>query len=285
MDWQDLQFFAAIARAGSLSAAAREMRVDHATVGRRLAALEQALGLKLADRLPRQARLTSDGQAIAALTARIEETARHIERHARGARAAPAATVRVSASPAVAARLIAPAMAAFHIDNPGITIHLAGASAKALLDRGEADIAIRLSRPEQPDLIASRIGLMRFGLYATPVHAALPPSEWRFIAYDDTLDHVSQQIWLQSLLAGRPIVFRASDLFALQEAARTGLGAAVLPRFMGDFDETLVEVPVAKPPVREIWLVAYPDLTRSPAIRAVMDFIRDIVGRGCPLRD
>ena len=193
----------AVARTGSLSAAAREMRVDHATVSRRVASLEEALGLKLIDRLPRRALLTNDGRAIAALAGGIEEITQLIERHARGSTTTPAATIRISASPAVAVRLIAPGVAAFHATNPGITLNLAGASGLAALDRGEADLAVRLARPDEADLVASRIGIMRFGLYATPEQAALPPAKWRFIAYDETLDHVTQQAWLKSLLAGR----------------------------------------------------------------------------------
>jgi DNA-binding transcriptional LysR family regulator len=192
---------------------------------------------------------------------------------------------RVSASPAVAVRLIAPRVAAFHAENPGITLHLAGAAGMASLDRGEADIAVRLSPPEQPDLVAVRIGVMRFGLYATPEIAALPAAAWRFIAYDDTLDHVTQQTWLKSLLAGRPIVFRASDLFGQQEAARAGLGAVVLPRFMGDQDAMLAPLPVDRQALpRDIWLVTYPDLRRSPAIRIVMEFLREVVARDCPIK-
>jgi DNA-binding transcriptional LysR family regulator len=286
MDWQDLRHFVAVAQTGSLSAAARGLRVDHATVSRRIASLEDSLGLKLVDRLPRQARLTGDGQAIAALASGIEGIARQIERRARSAVAAPVATVRINASPAVAARLIAPGVADFHRNNPGVTIHLAGASGAASLDRGEADVAVRLFRPAEPDLVASRIGIMRFGLYATPELAALPPADWRFIGYDEALDHVSQQAWLKGVLMGRPIVFRASDLFAQQEAARAGLGAVVLPRFMGDVDAALVPLPTPKPaPTRDIWLAAYPDLRRSPAIRAVMAFVRTVVGCACPVRE
>jgi DNA-binding transcriptional LysR family regulator len=193
--------------------------------------------------------------------------------------------VRVSASPAVAVRLIAPYVADFHRACPGITLVLSGATHHAALDRGEADLAVRLSRPLEPDLVAQRIGVIRFALYATPEHAALPAEQQAFIGYDAVLEHVTQQVWLRSLLAGRPVVFQASDLFGQQEAARAGLGAVVLPCFMGDDDAALVRMPTpSTPPTREIWLVTYPDLKRSPAIRTVMKFLADVVGRGCPVK-
>jgi DNA-binding transcriptional LysR family regulator len=283
MDWQDLRHFLALSRTGSLSSAARELRVDHATVGRRVAALERDLGVRLIDRLPRRAMLTEIGKSIAALAIGIEDAAKLIERRARGAETSPLATVRVSASPAVAARLIAPYVAEFHRAHPEITLVLSGATGMVAMDRGEADLAVRLVRPEDPDLVASRIGVMRFGLYATPEHARLAPERWRFIAYDAPLDHVAQQVWLNSLLDGRPIVFRASDLFGQHEAARAGIGAVVLPRFMGDSDAAMVRLPTAvPPPEREIWLATYPDLKRSTPIRLVMDFLGNVIAKGCP---
>ncbi|MCW6510669.1 LysR family transcriptional regulator [Lichenifustis flavocetrariae] len=283
MDWQDVRHFVALARLGSFSAAARELRVDHATVGRRVAALEASLDVRLLDRLPRRALLTDDGRAIAALGASMEDAAVQIERRARGAGASPAATVRVSASPAVAARLIAPRVARFHEKNPAITLVLSGVTETVAMDRGEADLAVRLSQPKDPELVAHRIGIMRFGLYASPDQAKVPPESWRFIAYDAPLDNVPQQVWLKSLLVGRPIIFHASDLFGQQEAARAGMGAVVLPCFMGDVDTALVRLPTSsKPPVRDIWLATYPDLKRSAKIRSVMDFLRGAIELGCP---
>jgi DNA-binding transcriptional LysR family regulator len=285
VDWQDLLHFAVLARTGSLSAAARELGVDHATVGRRVASLERSLDLKLIIRLPRSSRLTEDGQAIAGLAAEIEAGVNAIKRYAQGARVCAPATVKVSAPPAVAARLIAPHVAVFHELQPDITLILSGTPELVALDRGVADIAVRLSRPVQDGLVARRIGVMRFGLYAAPAVAARPAQDWTFIGYDAALDHLAQQAWLHGLLAGRRIVFQAGDLFGQHEAARAGLGAVVLPLFMGDTDPTLVKLPSpSPPPTRSLWLVTYPDLRRSSAVRAVMNFLADVVGQGCPLR-
>ena len=284
VDWQDIHHFAVLAQAGSLSAAARALGVDHATVGRRVAALEQALALRLVERLPRRIALTPEGNAVAALATEMAGTAQAILRCARGYAAAPTAPVRITAPPAVAARLIAPQVARFHRAHPGVLLVLSGAARTAALDRGEAEIAVRLTRPEDPDLVIRRIGAMRFGLYAAPALAARPPADWTFIGYDPALDHVSQQNWLRSLLGGRPIVFQASDLFGQQEAARAGVGAAVLPRFLGDADAALVRIPTAvRPPTREIWLATYPDLKRAPGIRAAMAFLAQVIAAGCPI--
>ncbi|GBQ42633.1 LysR family transcriptional regulator [Komagataeibacter europaeus] len=283
VDWQDLHFFSVLAYAGSLSAAARELGVDHVTVGRRVSSLEKALSLRLIERLPRSTILTREGKAIAALTEQIAGQIQTLERKAKGYSASAVETVRVSASPAVAARLIAPHVMSFHREHPGITFVLSGASHNVALDRGEAEIAIRLSRPQDPNLLIRRIGVMRFALYATPEYATKPSADWTFIGYDPALEHITQQVWLKTLLAGRPIVFQASDLFGQQEAARAGLGAVVLPHFMGDNDTALVRLATnLAPPTRDIWLVTYPDLKRSAAIRASLDFLTQTISRQCP---
>ncbi|HEI8821951.1 TPA: LysR family transcriptional regulator [Serratia marcescens] len=283
-DWQDLKHFVALARTGSLSAAARELGCDHATVGRRVAALEQALGLRLIVRLPRSTPLTQDGQAIAGLAAEIEAQSQAIARHARSAVATPQAGVRISAPPSIAAHILAPRIAAFNQAFPQIVVTLSGESTLAELDRGEADIAVRMVRPQQPELLTQRIGMMRYALYATPEHAALPDAARRFLAYDHHYQQQPHQQWLQQLLQGRPVVFQASDLFSLQQAARSGLGAAVLPTFVADGDPDLVPLPTANAaPTRELWLVTYPDLARTAAVRAVMNFLVETLGKTCPL--
>jgi DNA-binding transcriptional LysR family regulator len=285
IDWDDLRVFAALARAGSLSAAARELGVDHATVGRRVAALERALGLRLIDRLPRRAPLTPRGLAVAAAAAPMEAAAVAVERLARLARR-PAANVRVSAPPALAAYVVAPRLAAFQRAHPEVTIALSGAPGAAALDRGEADVAVRMGRPEETGLVAKRIGRARFALYAAPEVARTPRDAWRFIGFEAALDHVTSQRWLKALTGGRELAFRASDLFSQAQAARAGLGVVALPRFVGHGDPWLVELSVEPaPPTQDLWLLVYPDARRAAATRAVTAFLAETVGRACPLAE
>ncbi|NLR98642.1 LysR family transcriptional regulator [Rhizobium sp. P38BS-XIX] len=286
IDWQDLHHFAALARTGSLSAAARELGVDHATVGRRIAALERSLDLRLIDRRPRTSPLTADGRAIAELLGRIDENVEAIRRYSKSAVAGLSAAVKISAPPSIATHLLAPKAALFRVDHPDITLTVAGVTRRAVVDHGEADIAVRTTRPEESDLLVRRIGVMRLGLYAIPSIAEMPEEDWVFIGYDAALEHLTRETWLRSLLAGRPIVFRATDIFGQLEAARAGIGALVLPTFLGDNEPSLTRLPAAVPsPARDLWLVAYPDRRRSPAVRAVMDFVCDVIGRNCPIRD
>lgn len=280
LDWQDLQYFSVLARLGTLSGAARELRVDHATVGRRVASLEAALGVRLIDRLPRSCPLTKEGVEIAALVDPMEAAARSVLRCARGTGSPLAAIVRVSASPAIATYCIAPYIAELRKAHPGLNLILQASSSVAVLGRGEADIALRMDRPRERGATAKKIAKIPFGLYANRKYAARSPETWEFIAFDEALDHVPQQAWLRQILAGRSIAFETSDLFGQLAAARAGAGVAVLPRLMGDGEASLRRLDAERaPPDRDLWLVAYPDLRRSPAVREVMAFVERCVER------
>lgn len=270
MDWDDLRFFITLAREGSLSAAARALRAEHSTVSRRVAALEAALGTRLFDRLPRGYALTPEGERLATLAGRLEEDVLAIEREARGsAAAALRGSVRLSAPPVFASQFLAPRLGPLRARHPGLLLELVGASGFASLTRREADLAIRLSRPEGASLVARRLGTLAYGLYGAPAGSD------DFLGYDETLDHVPQQRWLRALAGERPLALRSNDLATLHSAARAGLGRAALPCFLGDADPALVRLPApgAEAAAREIWLVAHADLARSPRVRAVMEHL------------
>jgi len=273
-DWQDLYFFTVLARTRSLSAAARELEVEHATVGRRVDALEKALGLRLVDRLPRSRPLTEEGRALAALAERMSTLATDVERLSRMASIDVAGTVKVSAPPSIATHCITPNIPRLRSLHPRLNIVLLPSTRLAALDKGEADIAIRTVRPEENALVRRKVGKVRFGLYATPSFRTLAEERWTFIAYDQARDHLPQQAWLHQLRGNRSVVFAASDLASQQMAARLDVGAVVLPTIIGDQDSSLVRLPVStEGPTRDVWLVVYPDLRRSPAVKVVMDFL------------
>ncbi len=275
VDWEDLRHYAALAQDGSLSAAARNLQVDHATVARRIASLERSLQLKLVDRRPRSYVLTPDGQRIARLAAQMQEPAFTIDRSARSVRPSLAGIVSISAPPALASTVIAPRLCELHKVFPDVHIRLIGEKRSASLSRSEADIAVRLSRPTEKRLIVRRIGTMAFALYASVEYIARNTAKnFVFIAYDETSEHLPQQQWLKRIAGARPIVLRTSELQAQWEATRAGLGIAALPSFLAAGDGQLVRVDVAaKPMTRDVWLVVHRDLRRAAPVRAVMQFL------------
>ncbi|WP_322007091.1 LysR family transcriptional regulator [Paraburkholderia tropica] len=273
-DWQDLRYFLVLARVGTLSGAANALAVEHATIGRRVAALETALGLKLVYRLPRSVRLTDEGEAITALAASMHDSAQAVEAYALRASAALSGTVRISVPPTIGSHCIAPNMRAFREANPNVKIVMEGAAGIAPLDRGVADIAIRMVEPKEASLVTRRIGAIRFGLYASRDYAARPANQWEFIAYEAALDHVSHQRWLRDYLDGRPVIFETSDVMGQQVSARNGMGVALLPTLIGDGDPALVRLDAkSAPPETPLWLVTYPDLRRTEAVKTVMAFL------------
>lgn len=286
-DWEDLRHFVALAEAGSLSGAARALKVDHATVGRRVAGLERVLGTVLIDRQPRGCVLTEAGRKIAAIAADMQAQAHALERAARALHTPLAGTVTVSAPPVFASHFLAPRLSSLRRLYPALHLSLRGDPAQASLSRHEADLAIRLSRPHEVSNVTRRIGAMDFWLYAAPGYTRKrPPSAWEFVAYDASLEHVPQQKWLKDFAGERPVVFRTNDLSSQVATAREGVGIAALPCFLADTDPRLMPLPVSLEPLsREIWLVVHADLRRMPAVRAVMDFVAEQTADGTLLRE
>jgi DNA-binding transcriptional LysR family regulator len=278
-DWEDLRHFVVLAREGTLSAAARRLGVDHATVARRVAALEADTGLKLVDRRARSYQLTDDGRRIAATALPMEEAAFAVGRAVQAAKPGLAGEVSISSPPSLANALIAPQLFRLRQKHPGIRIKLIGEKRTASLNRREADVALRLSRPQEPGLIARKIGHFAFGLYGAPAYLKQTPHHaLAFIAYDDSMDDAPQQKWLQTVAAGHEIVLRTNDLENQAAAARTGVGLAVLPQFLGDPDPGLERYDAAPaPPSRDVWLLVHRDLRQAPLVRAVMEFLTDCI--------
>jgi len=273
-DWQDLYVFTVLARTQSLSAAARELGVEHATVGRRMDALEKALGLKLVDRLPRSRPLTADGQALLERLHAMRAISSDVEQLSRVALIDIAGTVRVSAPPSLANHTLAPRIAELHQQHPRLQVVLLPSLSVAALDKGEADIALRTVRPEENALIRRKIGVVRFALYGTPEFARRPAEQWTFIGYDSNRDHLPQQQWLHQVRDERPIVFYAGELVTQQMVARCSTGAVVLPTAVGDSDPELQRLEVERSaPERDLWITVYPDMRRSSAVEAVMAFL------------
>lgn len=278
MDWEDVRVFLALAEQGSLSAAARRLDVDHTTVARRLAALEATLGVRLADRLPRAVSLTEAGRRFAARAAGMRDEAFALQRLARGLDAAEGGAVRVSAPPVFARVVVAPRLGELRRRHPGIVLDLIADQAFADLDRSEADLALRLSRPEPRGLIGRKLGEMRFGVYAAPDYLERPPAAWEFVAHDRMPPELPQEAWLEEFRDGRPVTFRSNDNGILAAAARAGVGVALLPRYLAEAEPGLVALNPGRPlPSREIWLAVHDDVRRAPRVRAVIDFLAEAV--------
>jgi DNA-binding transcriptional LysR family regulator len=279
VDWEDIRHFLAVAQSGTLSAAARSLKVDHATVSRRLAALEASLDVRLVDRLPRSCRLTAIGRQVLERAMEMEAGAHGIARLAKAAHAPLVGRVMLSAPPVLVAHLLAEQLARFRAEHPDIRLSLSAQGQQVSLSRREADVALRLVRPDERGSVTRKVGTMPFGLYAHRSYAHLAaPERWQFIAFDQSFADMPQQKWLLGIAGDRPVACELNQISEHLIAVRAAVGVAGLPCFLGDGDHDLARIHEDVPYfVRDIWLVVHRDLSKTPAVRAVTDFVAAVV--------
>jgi DNA-binding transcriptional LysR family regulator len=162
VDWDDIRHFLAVAQSGTLSGAARTLKVDHATVSRRLAALETALDVRLVDRLPRSCRLTAVGRQMLERAKEMEASAHGVARLAKAAQAPLVGRVTLSAPPVLVTHLLVEHLARFRAEYPEIRLSLSAQGQQISLSRREADVAVRLVRPNEAGSVTRKVGAMEF---------------------------------------------------------------------------------------------------------------------------
>lgn len=277
MDWDDLRTFLAIARYGTLSAAARALGVTQPTMGRRLAAMEGRSGARLLQRLPGGYVLTPLGEGILGNAERIETEVLAAERAITGRDVALAGVVRLTTVDVLAARIVTPALIALQARHPGITVELAPDMRTLSLSKREADVALRLSRFDSNEVVARRVGAFSMGVYRARDR---PVAEDKLITVLDDQAHLPEAKWLRELYPEAEITFRSNSRDVQLWAAKSGTGIVVLPRYQADLDPGLVRIRTDVPDlVRDLWLGVHTDLRHMPRVRAVMDAIIEALER------
>lgn len=279
VDWEDIRHFLAVAQSETLSGAARNLKVDHATVSRRLTALEAALDVRLVDRLPRSCRLTTIGRQVFERAVEMETGAHGIARLAKAAHAPLVGRVTLSAPPVLVAHLLAEHLARFRAEYPDIRLSLSAQGQQVSLSRRETDVAVRLVQAKEAGSVTRKVGTMAFGLYAHRAYAHLgAPEKWQFIAFDQSFADMPQQRWLLGIARHRPVACELNHISEHLIAVRAGVGVAGLPCFLGERDHDLVRIGEDVPSfARDIWLVVHRDLRKNSAVRAVMDFVSIVI--------
>lgn len=285
LDWDDLRFFLALARHGSLSAAARELRVSQTTVGRRLASLEAGLAVRLLNRTPNGYVLTLAGQSVRGQAERLEAEALSLERNVSGRDTQLTGLVRITCAETVANHLLAPCLAVLHRQHPDIMVELTSDLRNLSLSMREADISVRLSRPEQHDLAVRRIGDLGFGLYASPAylerHGELGIEAGcaghYLITQSNDAEAAAQTRWLAELAPRARVALQTTSHEAAASAALHGGGLACLTRFRADREAGLTRLPVPTAPAVAIWLAVHRDNRANARIRACLTHITQSV--------
>lgn len=286
MDWRALQNVVTVAETGSLSAAARRLNVSQPTVGRRIEQLEQQLGAVLFNRTAQGLSLTKVGESILDHAKSMEKEALSIERAATGANQQLQGNVRISLIEDLGIHWLPQKLTEFHVQFPHLTIEVNINNRNVNLLRREADIAVRLARPEQPDLICRKVGMLHFGLYASQSylddHGSLKrTSDLKnhfHVGFEEEMMCTPQVKKLESLFNRDHIRHRSNSHMEIVEATRAGLGCGALCCFMADPNPDLRRVLIKQIDyAREIWLVTHAEIKGSARIRTVFDFLGKIL--------
>ncbi|HEY2481281.1 MAG TPA: LysR family transcriptional regulator [Caulobacteraceae bacterium] len=275
--WDDVRFFLAVARAGSLSGAARVLDVGHVTVGRRIETLEKRLGVTLLSRTPDGFSTTPAGQAILQQCAAMESAALGLERIAAGRDSEMTGLVRVTATEALAYQLVVPAIAAVRADHPNLQVDLNAGVRSLDIARREADLAVRFARPTASELVGRKLGEVGYALYASGRYLAErgAPKRGGGLAGCDLITYTgapsaTSPFFMGEALEGARVSLRCDNPLVQVKAAASGLGIAELACFLGDSSAEIVRVwPDEPPSLRSAWLIAHQDLRRSARIGVV----------------
>lgn len=282
LDWEDVRYFVALARHGTLSATARALRVNHATVARRIASLEALIGRTLFDRRATGYFLTSEGKAVLKEATAMDEAALSVLRRL-DAGTELSGLVRLAAGRVLAERFLIDRLRAFHERYPAIDLEVIGGSRVVSLAKREADVALRYGSPKDSELLARRVTTITFGLYTSPSYREKLNDGQSpvFIGFDQESDFIAEAKWLTRQFGNRRFSFRTGSQTTQAAAARAGYGIALLPRYIvATHEPDLVEVFLgSRLPQRDVWLLVRRDLKNVPRVTALTDYLFDVFQR------
>ncbi|TFI60264.1 LysR family transcriptional regulator [Sphingomonas parva] len=281
--WDDLLYVLSVGRTGSLSGAARTLRVNHSTVFRRIAAIEEQLGVRLFDRRRDGYAPTAAGEEVIALAGRLDDDVIALERRLAGEDLRPSGTVRFTTTDTMISTVI-PICADFRRAYPEICVELVTGNEFLNLTRRDADVALRPSAKPPETLHGRRLATIAFAVYGAPSYLAATGGPdldrtHQFCGLDDSLSHLGAYRWIADNVPRERIGFRASSFVALVDAARVGLGLAVLPCYLGEESGLQrVGAPLAEVST-DLWLLVHEDLRRTARVRVFLDFVSEAIGR------
>jgi DNA-binding transcriptional LysR family regulator len=287
MDWDNVRVFLAVARAGQFVAAARRLRLDHATVSRRIAALEAALGARLFERLTTGARLTSSGERFLAAAEEMESAFLQAQAEVSGVDVELSGDVRIGAPDGFATYYLAEALRDFVVRNPGLRLQLAPAPQLTPLARREVDVVVGLDKPEEGRFVARKLTDYSLGVYASAAYLAergAPRAvgdlaDHRLIGYIEEYAFSGALDYVRELYGDAPTTFECASAPTQFEALRAGLGLCVVHDYIARRFADLKPVLPGRRAKRTYWLVTHQDTSGLGRIRAVCEHLIACVTR------
>ncbi len=280
MEWSDLRVFLAVAREGTLGAAARKLGQSQPTMGRRLRELERSVGQTLFQRTADGFVLTDEGTSVLAHAERMEEEANALERQLAGQDRQLDGLLRISSSDWLGAHLIAPVLAEFAKLQPRVVVELLTDARMYSLPRREADMAFRIRPFDEAEVISRRLMHIDYGVYARANSEYAPrPGDGRgtpLITMDTAFDGMPDAVWLKKMLPNAQVISRSNNRDVQARICAEGAGVAVLPRPLADSIDGLRLIDLgAPPPGRDTYVGYHRDLKRLARLRALLDLLVD----------
>jgi len=289
LDWNDLRYFLAVAREGSTLAAARTLRTSQTTVARRIAALEQALGIQLFEKRQAGYTLTPGGESLLGRAKQVEQAADGFSEASGALVRDTSGTVRITTQEIFAVTLLAPVLRELHESHPEILIELDDSQDFRDLGEGEADIGLRSAVGDLGSgIVGRRLCDDEWTLYCSRDYAAkhgVPRTrnelkKHNFIGGGGPKLWRAYSAWLHDLGLDDRVIMHHASAMGMMSAIRSGLGIAVLPRIVADADPDLIQcVPPKDGHGRVMWLVTHERVRRTPRVRVVIDFLYERLSR------
>ena len=286
MNWDDVRIFLAVARSGQILGAARSLNLNHATVARRLTALETALGSTLFIRRTNGSDLSPNGERFL-VHAEAMESAMLAASESAGADRMIDGTVRVGAPDGFGVAFLAPRLGELTERHPGLRIELVPVPRAFSLSRREADIAVTLERPREGRLVARKLTDYRLGLYASKAYldshgtpeTLADLATHRLVGYVEDLLYTASLDYTGEFLKGWRSSLAVSSAMGQTEAVRAGAGIGILHAFMAGRDKRLIPILPAHTLTRSYWTVVHEDLRSISRVALVAEFLSEIVSR------
>lgn len=283
IDWDDIRVCLAVERAKTLSQAGVLLGLNATTVSRRLLALEETLGTRLFDRMPDGLHATEAGRQLIERGLRMEQEMLGLSRDLAGEDQRLEGRVRITSTEMMATRFIAPHLGKFQERYPDIELELVCTGSKLDLSRREADLSLRLTRPQEDRLIIKRLAPVDMGLYASQPYLdrwGRPELDFMghaVILFADVRAFALENRWLEETLGAARIALRSNSVSAVYASCIAGAGIALLPRIVADRDVRLLRIRNQGPEPRWIWQAVHEDLAQTAKIRAVSSFLGEVL--------
>jgi DNA-binding transcriptional LysR family regulator len=277
MDWSDLRIFLAVAREGTLGAAGRKLGQSQPTMGRRLRALEQAVGQTLFQRTGEGFVLTDEGASVLSHAERIEEEALAFERQLGGRDRQLDGMLRLSSSDWFGVHLLAPVVAEFAMLQRRVVVELLTDARLYSLPRREADMVFRIKPFDEPEVVSRRLMHIAYGVYLK--RGSEPPrggdgKGTPLVTMDTAFGGMADAVWLSRVLPNAHVASRSNNREIQARLCTLGAGVAVLPRPLGDAIPGIQRIDLGEdPPGRDTWVGYHRDLKRLARLRALLDLV------------